>query len=130
MLEPSLDLEELPEVAVTFLREGEEGHRREDGAALELLLRYGYTAANCREWHTSKDELLADREADPELKHHPHLVVRVVGHEEREKHTIYAVDCMLALIGTGRRLGWKAYLRLSQFQKDIHDPVRSLLGSK
>lgn len=114
MLEPAFD-EEPAQV-----------ESQDDKASLEFLAKYGFTAANGSRWHTAEDELLAG----PQPKGHPQLVVHISGHDKKEGHTFYNVDCALSYpTGFRTKINWTVQLRLCQFQKALHDPVKHLLGS-
>ncbi len=58
----------------------------------------------------------------------PFLSIHVAGHREQGGHTLYQLKCSLRLPGE-RCLDWVIERRLSQLRGQLHDPVRSSLGS-
>lgn len=96
-------------------------------AVRSCLARYGFHAVNDSNW-----EALPDQAQDAGvMMSAPALEIQVAGHEEREGHTWYQLNCSL-LHGGGtvgsRTLQWRGYWRLAQLREGLHNPVRERLS--
>lgn len=89
-------------------------------SAVQSYLRdYGFAVADADTWLRAPVE---DTTA-------PFLVVKLDGHEEVKGHTLYRLDCSLAVRG-GVHLDWKSKLRLIHLREGLHDRVKVLLGDR
>lgn len=76
-------------------------------------------------------------EADPEewmappnvCARQPKLEVKVEGHTEVSKHTVYNIRCRLTAEGPELRLEWDIQRRLIQLREGLHDTVKNELGN-
>mmetsp|Transcript_73669 Transcript_73669/g.216161 ORF Transcript_73669/g.216161 Transcript_73669/m.216161 type:complete len:275 (-) Transcript_73669:62-886(-) len=85
------------------------------------LAKYGFLAADADTW--SAPAAAGDRGPGPTLE------LSVTGHEEREGHTWYMLDCRLVGPGASARpLRWRADRRLAQLRELLHDRVKLELG--
>lgn len=109
-------------------------------AVAPYLEDYGYEAADAASWRpgeagrssgswaTSWASKSSDTRRWPSRRGgRPVLELRVVGHEEMKGHTMYTVECSLAL-RSAFRLDWQASRRLAQLRKDLLGRVKHTLG--
>lgn len=90
------------------------GDEQADESLVLFLARYGYHAADSMSWQSAEG---------PEL---PEIALNVIGHQERDGHTWYQVDCSLSS-SRMRPLTWQVSHRLAQLREDLHDPVKAAL---
>lgn len=96
-------------------------------ALIAFLRKYGYNLADGQTWkmtsrldETGVEEQVVDVGTQLELD--------VTGHEERDGHTWYNLDCALGAPGA-RRLHWRTRWRLAELRARLHDPVKAGLGA-
>merc|ERR1719198_891483 len=88
----------------------------------QFLAHFGLEAENDHEW--SEAYLALVREGDQ-----PQLEISVMGHEESEGHTWYALECAFKrATHPGRRIFWRCRLRLKHIREAVHDPVKGWLA--
>lgn len=89
---------------------------------------YGYMAIDATTWKVkpSCESLPKERGTVPTAST-PVLEIGVIGHEEQMGHTIYIMQCTLAVRGI-TALHWKTGKRLGQVRADLHDQIKEELG--
>lgn len=110
-----------------------------------FLRQYGYSAVDAANWRLAPgvgwEESGPSAVPEKNRLFHHHLrsgnlqsmttttvlSMGVVGHEEREGHTCYAIACSLS-IRSSRMLEWQVWRRLSQVREGMHDRVKAELG--
>jgi len=97
-------------------KESAPGSEHDQEMLMAFLLKYGYAAADASSWQTSSSS-----------ESPPLLSIHVSGHDERDGHTWYQVECSLAS-SKHRPMNWQVSRRLAQLREDLHDPVKTSLG--
>lgn len=87
----------------------------ETDALVSFLRKYGYEPDGLTSWKAGASDA-------------PLLRLQVNGHEERDGHTWYQLECGLSSARI-RPLLWKVSRRLMQLREELHDKVKTSLGS-
>eukprot|EP00929_Paragymnodinium_shiwhaense_P087138 TRINITY_DN47420_c0_g1_i2.p1 TRINITY_DN47420_c0_g1~~TRINITY_DN47420_c0_g1_i2.p1 ORF type:complete len:300 (+),score=95.99 TRINITY_DN47420_c0_g1_i2:103-1002(+) len=105
---------------------------------LPYLRKYGFQPVDAASWEDTAGQKLQQQDvteedcsqdaagASPSASSTgwPLLQIQVTGHEEKEKHTWYSLQCCLQLPMGDRKLEWLVSRRLSQMREELHDPVK------
>ncbi|CAE8649476.1 unnamed protein product, partial [Polarella glacialis] len=85
-------------------------------AVPSYLEAYGYSARDAEAWLARPGSLAQ-----------PKLSLAVLGHEERDGHTLYLIACAVAEEGLPP-LDWQVGKRLTSLREDLHDSVKEAFG--